>query len=170
MGALSRHIKRPLSYFCIWCLALEISSCHFMGISDRSAYLDWCLLDKIFLCQISSVSTFLAQKFSWDEKYNPLLKFFFLFLQMTFSSLCCCWTVYIFSLLPATQMTIQMLKLNSYLPKEHWKSITCPSVSKGEVLVNEVFEVDFKYCLRNVCWKEKERKREGGRKRENSVL
>ena len=47
---LIQFIKRPLSYLCHSCLALKLSSYHFMGISDRSAYLDWPLLDKIFLC------------------------------------------------------------------------------------------------------------------------
>lgn len=48
-------VRGPLSYFCVRCLALKWSFYHFMGISDRSACLDRCLLDKTFLCHFKDI-------------------------------------------------------------------------------------------------------------------
>lgn len=48
-------LRGPLSYFCVRCLALKWSFYHFMGISDRSACLERCLLDKTFLCHFKDI-------------------------------------------------------------------------------------------------------------------
>lgn len=73
-----KSILRDPYLISVWCLALKLSSYHFMGISGRSAYLDWYCLDKIFLCHFENTFClyFPCSKISPRIINNLLLKVF----------------------------------------------------------------------------------------------
>lgn len=66
LSPLCQCFHKFLSHFCICCLSLRLFSYHFIGISDWSAYLSWCLLEKkIFLWHLK---TSLVQNIFGGEK------------------------------------------------------------------------------------------------------
>lgn len=109
--------------------------------------------------KIPFVYTFPAQNIFQVEN-NPLLKCFclFFFLQLKLNPVFFPIELCIFCLLPIIQMTVQVLKLNSFLRKTHWNCIICVLVSKGEVLANDVFTCEFQILSYKY-----QRWREGGR-------
>lgn len=78
-AALRLTASAPLYYFSVWCLVLKLFSYQFMGISDRSTYLGWCLFLPLNKKKKKpSVYASLAQNF-FPRRNSPLLRLFCLF-------------------------------------------------------------------------------------------